>query len=148
MADLDLTILTPQQLTILATNIFKKYNNYGEFNNDGNIIRVSNRDIKESINKIRYNNNQFKFVKEHLQIFSKLGNIIESATLSAQTIENKNRENNVIWSYYLNGLEIRNKKYLFEFDVISRNDGENHYRVQRLCEIKKADISAGTIQNE
>lgn len=82
-------------------------------------------------------------MKEHLQVFSDLGDIIESATLASQTTEGKSRENNKIWNYYLNGLNINDNNYLFEFDVVSRQNGENHYRVQRLEKInsKKANAS-------
>ena len=38
---------------------------------------------------------------------------------------------------------------MFEFDVVSRNNGENHYRVQRLEKIdnKKANASVGNTNN-
>ena len=128
----------------LATNIFDKYNNTNTFENDGNKIVVSHTDIKESINNI-YNGNQKKYLKEHLQVFSDLGDIIESATLSSQSIEakkeiQKSHRGNKVWSYYLNGLKINSDTYLFEFDVVSRENGENHYRVQRM---QKTGTSTG-----
>ena len=48
-----------------------------------------------------------------------------------------------MWSYYLNGLKINRENYLFEFDVVSRDNNENHYRVQRLQ--KNTDVPAGNI---
>ena len=48
-----------------------------------------------------------------------------------QTIDNKNRNNNYLWSYYLCKLKLNNDLFLFEFNVISKSNGENHYRVQR-----------------
>lgn len=78
------------------------------------------------------------YIKEHLLIFTKLGDIIESAKLINQTYENKNRNKYILWNYYFNGLIINNTIYNIEVDVVSRYDGENHYRIQR---IKKAELS-------
>lgn len=141
--DIDLNSMSQNELSNLAINIFEKYNSSNTFINDGNKIMVTRSGIKESINKILYNKNQKKYLKEHLQVFSDLGDIIESATLASQTTEGKSRENNKIWNYYLNGLNINDNNYLFEFDVVSRQNGENHYRVQRLEKInsKKANAS-------
>ena len=132
LENVDINNLNCSKLYYLALKIFNKYNSTNIFINDYNKIIVSNGDIKENTNKIFYNQKQKKYIKEHLQVFSKLGDIIESATLSGQALEVKNRENNTIWSYYLNGLNINDELYLIEFDVISRQDGENHYRIQRL----------------
>ncbi len=143
--NIDLNSMSQKELSDLAINIFEKYNSSNTFINDGNKIMVTRGGIKESINKILYNKNQKQYLKEHLQVFSDLGDIIESATLASQTTEGKLRENNKIWNYYLNGLNINNNNYLFEFDVVSRQNGENHYRVQRLEKInnKKANASVG-----
>lgn len=145
LSNLDLESTDSTNIYHLASNIFKNHNTKTTFYNNGNKIEVSNGDIKESINKIMHNSNQKKYLKEHLKIFSDLGDIIESATLSSQNIETKTRENNKVWSYYLNGLNIDGNTYLFEFDVVSRSNGENHYRVQRL--LKKANASAGNTVN-
>lgn len=141
--NIDLNSMSQNELSNLAINIFEKYNSSNTFINDGNKIMVTRSGIKESINKILYNKNQKQYLKEHLQVFSDLGDIIESATLVSQTTEGKSRENNKIWNYYLNGLNINDNNYLFEFDVVSRQNGENHYRVQRLEKInsKKANAS-------
>ncbi len=130
--DIDISKMTNTEIYHKAVEIFGNHHNTNAFINDGNKIIVSNSDIKESINKINNNSLQRKYLKEHLLIFSDLGDIIEKSNLVNQTLENKNRENNKIWSYYLNGLNINGSNYLFEFDVISKENGENHYRVQRL----------------
>lgn len=54
---------------------------------------------------------------------------------------------NPIWDYYLNELNINDNNYLFEFDVVCRHNGENHYRVQRLEKIyeQKRKSSTGKI---
>lgn len=124
--------ITNTEIYHKAVEIFGNHHNTNTFINDGNKIIVSNSDIKESINKINNDSLQRKHLKEHLLIFSDLGDIIEKSNLVNQTLEKKNRENNKIWSYYLNGLNINDSNYLFEFDVISKDNGENHYRVQRL----------------
>ena len=125
--------MTNTEIYHKAIEIFGNHHNTNTFINDGNKIIVSNSDIKESINKINNDSLQRKHLKEHLLIFSDLGDIIEKSNLVNQTLEKKNRENNKIWSYYLNGLNINdNSNYLFEFDVIFKENGKNHYRVQRF----------------
>lgn len=122
-----------------ALNIFKENHNTNIFFNDGNEIRVSNQDIKESINKIFNDRLQNQYLTEHLQVFSDLGDIIEKSKLVNQTFEGKNRTKYNTWNYYFKGLNIGGETFDFEFDVVSRLDGENHYRLQRL---KKADIQS------
>ncbi len=124
--------LKQNELSNIAINIFEEYHINNVFINNGNAIKVTNSGIRESIHKILYNQNQKIFLKEHLLIFSDLGNIIKSAILVGQNYEIKKREHNKVWHYYINGIIIDGKSYLFEFDVISHSDGENHYRVQRL----------------
>lgn len=144
--NIDVSKITNTEVYHKAVEIFNNYHNINVFINDGNNIIVSNSDIKESINKINNNSLQNKYLKEHLLVFSNLGNIIEKASLVNQTYENKNREINKVWSYYLNGLGINGCNYLFEFDVISKENGENHYRVQRL-EKKQTLPSESVINN-
>jgi hypothetical protein len=147
----DFENLSRQEAYKLAKDIFKKYNNNNCFINDFNKIYVSNGDIKESINKIFSQPIQKEFLSQHLQIFSDLGDIIEIATLVSQVAESKKDKqsshiDNQLWNYYLNGLKINENSYLFEFDVVSRQDGENHYRVQRLQKInEKTNTSAESI---
>ena len=132
LENVDIVNMKNTEIYHKAVEIFNNHHNTNKFINDNNEIIVSNTDIKESINKINNNSLQKKYLKEHLLIFSDLGDIIEKSNLVNQTFENKNRESNKIWSYYLNGLNVNNSKFLFEFDVISKENGENHYRVQRL----------------
>ena len=127
--------ITSSELYKLVNKIFKSTHTTNRFKNFNNIIYISNKDIKESVNKIFYNPNQKKLLREHLIVFMNIGKIIETATLISQSLENKNRENNNLWNYYINWIKINNEDYLLEFDVVSRNNGENHYRLQRL--IKK-----------
>lgn len=88
-------------------------------------------------------------MKEHLLVFSDLGDIIENATLVNQTKETKNRENINYWNYYFDGLEINNELYYLEFDVRSMENGENQYRVQRLeKKMKKTGDYDGDISNK
>lgn len=142
LESVDIANMTKTEIYHKAVEIFNNHHTTYEFINDNNKIIVSNIDIKESINKINNNSLQSKYLMEHLLIFSDLGNIIEKSNLVNQTFEKKNRENNKIWSYYLNGLNVNNNNYLFEFDVISKENGENHYRVQRLERIEKKQMSS------
>lgn len=123
----------------IATEIFRNSHNKNIFVNDGNQIKVTNQDIKESINKIFNDRMQNNYLKEHLSVFGDLGDIIEKSHLVNQTIENKNRSKYNTWNYYFNGLNINNELFDLEFDVVSRADGENHYRLQRL---KKANTQS------
>ena len=109
LRNVELNTMGKSDLYHLATIIFIKYNNRRMFVNVGNEIIVSNGDIKESVNKIVHNIGQLSYLREHLLVFSDLVDIIESAVLTGQTVENKNREDNNIWNYYLNGLKINGK---------------------------------------
>lgn len=123
----------------VATKIFKNNHSKNTFVNNGNQIKVTNQDIKESINKIFNDRLQNKYLKEHLSGFSDLGDIIEKSRLVNQTSEKKNRSKYNTWNYYFSGLKINNELFDLEFDVVLRTDGENHYRLQRL---KKADTQS------
>lgn len=127
--------LSNTEIYHFAVSIFNEYNKTNIFKNNNMNIIVSNTDIKESINKINNNYLQKKYLKEHLIIFSDLNNIIKRAVLVNQTLENKDRSFNKLWNYYLIWLIIDKSEFLFEFDVISKANGENHYRVQRLDKI-------------
>ena len=122
-----------------AIKIFADNHKQNIFINDGYDIKITNQDIKESINKIFNDRLQNKFLMEHLSIFSKLGYVIESACIVNQALENKNRIKYNTWNYFIIKININNNLFYLEFDVVSRNDGENHYRLQRL---KKADTQS------
>ena len=59
--------------------------------------------------------------------------------------ENKNHSKYITWNYYFSNLKIDNQLFNFEFDVVSRIDGENHYRVQRL---EKSKYSVNSFIND
>ena len=143
---LSLSLMNKTDIYHEAVNIFKKNHISNTFINNGNKIIVSNTDIKESINKINNSSLQRKYILEHLIVFSQLGKIIKNAVLVNQTLENKNREQYKFWNYYLIYLKINDKDFLLEFDVISKNNGENHYRLQRLEEIKKQILPSGCVK--
>lgn len=132
LKDKELNNMKVKDLKELAYIIFKKYNSKSIFENDENRIIVSKRGITESIEKIFNSREQRYLLKEHLQVFSDLGDIIEHATLVNQTRETKNRENINSWNYYFNSLNIDGELYYLEFDVRSLDSGENQYRVQKL----------------
>lgn len=143
--DIDISTLKSKETKELAYEIFKKYNSKSVFENDGNKITVSKSGINESVEKIFNNKEQRNLLKEHLQVFSDLGDIIEHATLVNQTREVKNRENINSWNYYFDGLNIDGEIYHLEFDVRSLHNGQNQYRVQRLQ--KKQTTHSGDLSN-
>ena len=145
LMDIDLKNKTANEIYHIATKIFKNNHKKRTFINDKNKINVTNQDIKESINKIYNDRLQNKYLKEHLAIFLILGNVIEKSNLVNQTIENKNRSKYITWNYYFSNLKIDNQLFNFEFDVVSRIDGENHYRVQRL---EKSKYSVNSFIND
>lgn len=98
--NIDVFSLKPKEIKELAYSIFKKYNSKSIFENNGNKITVSKSGISESIEKIINSKVQRNLLKEHLQVFSDLGDIIENATLVNQTKETKNRSNINSWNYY------------------------------------------------
>lgn len=145
----DINKINIGDLKKLANDIFIKYNQKNTFENAGNKIVVNKSGINESIEKIYNNRTQRSLIKEHLQVFSDLGDIIENATLVNQTRETKNRKNINYWNYYFDGLEINNELYYLEFDVRSMENGENQYRVQRLeKKMKKTGDYDGDISNK
>ena len=141
--------MKPKEIKELAYSIFKKYNSKSIFENDGNKITVSKSGINESIEKIFNNKIQRNLLKEHLQVFSDLGDIIEHATLINQSGSSDVGTEENSWHYYYDNLDIKGEKYTLVFDVVSRNNGENHYRVQRLEKqnIIKEEPSARNIAN-
>ena len=145
LMDIDLKNKTANEIYHIATKIFKNNHKKRTFINDKNKINVTNQDIKESINKIYNDRLQNKYLKEHLAIFLILGNVIKKSSLVNQTIENKNRSKYITWNYYFSNLKIDNQLFNFEFDVVSRIDGENHYRVQRL---EKSKYSVNSFIND
>lgn len=79
--NVNLSEMTKSDIYHLATNIFDTYNSVNTFKNDGNEIKVSHADIKECMKKI-YKEDQVKYLKEHLQVFSDLGDVIEKHKLA------------------------------------------------------------------
>lgn len=128
-----------REVYYIAKEIFNSSYDNNIFYNKKNKIIITNQDIKESVNKFYNDRLQNIYLKEHLIILSKIGDIIEQAKLVNQTLENKGREKYITWHYYCCLIKINNIKYKLVFDVVSRIDGENHYRLQR---IEKADIQS------
>jgi hypothetical protein len=133
----------------LAKTIYVQYNSSKYFYNDGNKILVNNTGIDESISKIFESRKQRDLLKEHLLVFSDLGDIIVHSKLAYQALEMKGRENYNSWNYYYDNLKIGDDFYNFEFEVVSMKNGENHYRVQKLEKIcnKKTEVSTGSTNN-
>lgn len=145
MLDIDINNKNATEIYHIVVDLFKNNHKQNIFINNSSKIKITNQDLKESINKIFNDNLQNKLLKEHLSVFSNLGNIISNWSLINQTFENKNRSNYNTWNYYFNYIYIGNVLFMLEFDVVSRKDGENHYRIQRL---KKADTLSTLSNND
>ena len=130
--DIDIENIRIEEIKKLANDIFSQNHQDNIFLNDNNKILVSKSGINESIEKICNNYNQRELLKEHLKVFSKLGEIIEHAELVSQVLEKKGREKYNNWNYYIDGILIDDVEYVLEFEVVSMSNGENHYRVQRI----------------
>lgn len=149
VSNIELLKLKPQEMYSYAKDIFSQHHDTNEFYNDGNKIIVSNRDIKHTVTYIYKTPGQKNMLEQHLYVFSDLGDIIEHATLINQSGSSDVGTEENSWHYYYDNLDIKGEKYTLVFDVVSRNNGENHYRVQRLekQDIIKEEPSARNIAN-
>lgn len=102
------------------------------FKNNNDDIVVTNEDIKESVAKTVRNTEQKKLITEHIEVFSKLDKIIENGTKIASSTENKNRVKYKNWDYYATPVTIDGKNFIIEFDTVLRQDGEKHFRLERI----------------
>lgn len=132
LPDLNLVNIKSQEMYSLLKNVFKKYHYNNIFINNGNKIIVSNRDIKHTVTYIYKTPGQKKMLREHIIVIENLGQIIKHAKLINQSGSKDIDSEDNSWHYYYDNLNINNQKYVLVFDVVSRNNGENHYRVQRL----------------
>ena len=114
-------------------------------NNTEANIYVTNSDIKESINTTYTYAEQRKYLKENIAIYSQLDNIIENAELISNTNELKGRQNYQLWEYYAMPVNIDNNKFIVQFDTVQREDGETHFRVQRLYKITEEGSSTTVV---
>ena len=126
------------------TTIFQKakevFSKIGKniFQNNGDNIYVSNGDIKESIAKTVRNTEQKKLLAEHIEIFSNLDRIIENGTLIAKGNETKGRSEYKKWDYYATPIKINGDNYIVEFDTVLRDNGQKHFRLERIYNLEEA----------
>lgn len=126
------------------TTIFQKakevFSKIGKniFQNNGDNIYVSNGDIKESIAKTVRNIEQKKLLAEHIEIFSNLDRIIENGTLIAKGNETKGRSEYKKWDYYATPIKINGDNYIVEFDTVLRDNGQKHFRLERIYNLEEA----------
>lgn len=124
----------------IARDLFAKLHKIKFTNNmTGNIIYVTNSDIKESINNTYTFTEQRKYLKENLSIYSHLDKIIVNAQLISNTSELKGRSKYNKWEYYALPIKIDNRNFIVQFDTVQREDGETHFRVERLFKISEGD---------
>ena len=117
-------------------------------NNTKMNIYVTNSDIKESINTTYTYTEQRKYLKENIAIYSQLDNIIENAELISNTNELKGRQKYQQWDYYAIPINIDNNKFIVQFDTVQREDGETHFRVERLYKITEEGDSTTVVPTE
>lgn len=132
ISNINLSNLKSQKMYSYSKIIFSQNHCTNEFYNNGNKIIVSNRDIKHIITYIYKTPGQKNMLFQHLCVFSNLKNIIEHATLISQNGSNDIEGEENSWHYYYNNLDINGNNYTLVFDIVSRQNGENHYRVQRM----------------
>lgn len=132
ISNINLSNLKSQKMYSYSKIIFSQSHCTNEFYNNGNKIIVSNRDIKHIITYIYKTPEQKNMLFQHLCVFSNLKNIIEHATLISQSGSNNIEGEENSWHYYYNNLDINGNNYTLVFDIVSRQNGENHYRVQRM----------------
>lgn len=124
----------------IARDLFTKLHKRKFVNNmTKNVIYVTNSDIKESVNNTYTFTEQRKYLKENLSIYSHLDKIIENAQLISNTNELKGRSKYNKWEYYALPIKIDKRNYIVQFDTVQREDGETHFRVERLYKISEGD---------
>lgn len=128
-------------IKFLSKLLFENFCKLKCFYNENNKILVNKTGIDECVTKIFESREQRRFLYEHLIVFCNLSRIIESSKLANQCLETKGRNKYNHWNYYFCKLKINNNAYLFEFEVVSMKNGENHYRVQKITNNKKTEIS-------
>ena len=115
----------------IAISLFESNNFSNKILWNDFIIVVSRAGIRESIEKIFYNN-QRNYLMEHFIIIKNLDLVIRNMFLVNQGIENKNREKYNSWNYYISKVCVNGQLFTLKIEIVSMLNGENHYRVQRL----------------
>lgn len=134
-----------------AKSVFSKIGK-NVFKNNGENIYVSNSDIKESIAKTIRNTNQKKLLAEHIEVFEKLDKIIENGQIIARGSEMKGRSQYKNWDYYATPITINGENYIVEFDTVLRDNGQKHFRLERIYSLNEATqkqvAPTGKIENQ
>lgn len=128
-----------------AKTVFKSLGR-NVFKNGNQDIYVDNSDIKESIHHTLKDNYQKSLLNENLAVYSKLGEVIESAVKISDSNEMKNRKQYSDWEYYVSKVNIDSKPYIVEFDTTMK-DGNRHFRLERVYELNKADVTTDSSSN-
>lgn len=123
--------------TVIFRYAKKEFQHIGKkvFNNNNDIILVTNEDIKECISKIVRNEEQKKLLNEHIKVFRNLDKIIKNGKLIAYAPELKNRSKYFNWHYYAVPIIIDNEKFIVQFDVVLRVDVKKHFRIMRIYKL-------------
>lgn len=127
-----------------AKNLFNKIG-LKQFKNNNDTIYVTNQDIKESIRKTIKNPSQKRLINENIAVFSSLDKIINNAKELDVAQEHKDRSQYNSWKYYISEVNIDNKPYVVEFDTVLREDGQRHFRLERVYDINNIGDSKTTL---
>ena len=128
-----------------AQKLFEKIKR-NVFKNGNEDIYVDKSDIKESIHHTLKDNTQKTLLNENLAIYSQLDKIIEKGKQISEEDELKGRSQFKNWKYYASNVTIDGNPYVVEFDTTIKN-GERHFRIERLYNIKEVDIATDSSNN-
>lgn len=134
--NIDFKKITETEYIKLSKQIFKENITKRIFHNKNtNInIKVVLSDIKESAYKAYNNKYQKKYLKEHIEVFSKIDEIIAQGKEVSYDNEKKSRSIYKNWKYFSAQAIIDNEPFLIQFDVTRKEDGY-HFRLQRLIKL-------------
>lgn len=133
----------------IAKNLFNKLNRK-VFKNNNEDIYVSNRDIRKSISETLKNQDQKKYYRENISVFSQLDKIIENAQEIAFDPTDKKGRTYKDYKYYVSNAYIDGNPYIVEFDTRiekgSAGQDERHFRLERVYPLKnKNEVSTDPV---
>lgn len=108
--------------------------------------------LKKVLPKTVRNTNQKKLLAEHIEVFENLDKIIENGQVIARGSEMKGRSQYKNWDYYATPITINGENYIVEFDTVLRDNGQKHFRLERIYSLNEATqkqvAPTGKIENQ
>lgn len=119
------------------------------FKNNNEDIHVSNGDIRKSISETLKNQEQNKYKKENVAVFSQLDKVIENAKLLDIADEHKGRDYYSDYKYYVSNVYIDGNPFVVEFDTRMQDSGngtmERHFRLERVYPLNNNEVVSNTV---